>query len=96
MANNEYPRMVYADDGRSETVHSQEEEDALEGTWSREPSDIHRSFPNPGATNVQPSGDEAFARLVADIVVTRLLEETANRDAESPRRGPGRPPKTSI
>lgn len=95
---NEYPRMLYAEDGRTQTVTSQDEENGLDGEWAREPFDAHRNPANPGATKVEASGNEALADMIADRVVARLRGDSAggtvatDPDAEAPgRRGPGRP-----
>lgn len=94
----EYPKMLYSQDGQSRTVTSQDEENGLGSEWSSEVTDAFRASASvhSNASQVTKSGDEALADMIADRVVARLRDETATPDAEPPRRGPGRPPKTSI
>ncbi len=87
---NEYPRMLYHSDGRTETVTSEDHElEMAENGFGRDPHDVHREN-NPAANPVEPSGQREFANLVADIVIEKLM---ATKPSDEPRRGPGRPRK---
>ena len=97
----EYPRMMYADDGRTKVVATAEDEQALGSEWGKEPSDVHRSPLNATPVASTPSGvdlNDISVERVARRVVELLSETTAPAvdPADSsipPRRGPGRPPK---
>jgi hypothetical protein len=71
----EYPRWMYAKDGRAQIVQHEDEEAALGPEFSREPSDVHRQ--SRGVPDMPlPHGQEALfvdlANRLADAVVERL------------------------
>ena len=49
VASNEFPRVLYGPEGKSATVQSKAEEEALGGGWDRNPSDEHRRLGSGGA-----------------------------------------------
>jgi hypothetical protein len=93
----EYPRMVYHDEGRSQIVQSEQEESDLGSGWNREPNekhfDWHFNQPNHFRTRVpiqdpnkvpdKPASEDLTARISQ---LERLLMEAGQR------RPPGRPP----
>jgi hypothetical protein len=86
----EYPRWLYAKDGRAQIVRDEDEEAALGSDFSREPSDIHRG-PAAGVPEMPlPHGQEGLindiATRVADLVVERLMAvQPAPDDGAAPQ-----------
>jgi hypothetical protein len=89
---NDYPRMLYAADGRMLTVLSENEEYEAGPTWEREPSDIHRSVRIHDA-GTAPMPNDVLADLIAERVFAKI--KALLEPAEPVKRGPGRP-KVSL
>lgn len=87
----DYPKMLYHADGRTQVVHSREEERGLDGFEST-PSEVHLNPPQMGASRVVPASsgnDDLIAKFRS------LLEEFFGADDDKPKRGAGRPRKDS-
>ena len=65
VASNEFPRVLYGPEGKSATVQSKAEEEALGGGWDRNPSDEHR---RPGSGGAVAATEDA---LSAELAVRR-------------------------
>lgn len=96
---NEYPRMVYHEDGSNRVVNSEQEENDLGGEWSREPTEASTAASQNGApARVDPSGHEPLVRMLIDRMREAFPslagDSTTDEPAPAPvKRGPGRPPK---
>ena len=72
---NEYPRMMYHPDGRTEVVDSNEREGSLGEEWSREPNDVHRRgvARTPGVAREVPRAEqEHLIETIANRVIEKL------------------------
>lgn len=92
MDTNEYPRMLYHGDGRTQTVADEHAEKAAGHGWSREPSEVHfapRTPSVPGAVPpVDPSGQDAIIdRLIDRMRAEFFSDDAADEAADRPRRG---------
>jgi hypothetical protein len=69
----DYPRMLYHADGRTLTVDTPEDHDALMGSgWDTEPAAIHqRNKPTPAPTL---SGGDPMAQLIRSVM-NEVLDE---------------------
>lgn len=95
---NEYPRMVYHEDGSNRVVNSEQEENELGGEWGREPTEASNAAQAATPARVDPSGHEPLVRLLIERMkeaFPSLAGDTTNDEpAPAPvKRGPGRPPK---
>jgi hypothetical protein len=88
----DYPRMLYAPDGGTLTVLSENEEYEAGPDWVREPFDVHRSIRVHDA-GTAPTPDAVLAEMIAERVFAKVKALLA--PAEPIRRGPGRP-KVSL
>jgi hypothetical protein len=70
----DYPRWLYARDGRAQIVQDEDEEAALGSDFSSEPSDIHRGGA-PGVPEMPlPHGQDALINDIATRVADRVFE----------------------
>jgi hypothetical protein len=86
----DFPKMIYASDGRTHVLKTDEEKWPEGGDWSEQPSDIHYNAPS-HHTIVVPDAEKAAAppNVVADLE-SRIKKLEA---LLAEKRGPGRPPK---
>ena len=92
-ASNEYPRMVYHDDGEMQIVHSEKEEGDLGSGWGRSPNEASTAPQAASPRRVDPSGNEPLVNLLIE-----RMKESFPMLSEEPapeKRGPGRPPKSA-
>lgn len=83
----DYPRWVYASDGRAQVVNNEDEEAALGNEFSRNPSDVHRGVAGGVPDMPLPHGQEALINAIADAVAQRVIDRlTETRPVpEAPR-----------
>lgn len=95
---NEYPRMVYHEDGSNKIVNSEQEENDLGGEWGRDPTDASKAAQSGTVSRVDPSGNEPLVNLLIEKMKEAFPSLASSDTSEEPapapmKRGPGRPPK---